>query len=205
MHEGYLFFALMWLGCWYLLFISDETAEIRRWGLIRRLLGICCAGLLIPAIIFQINLVFIVAVLWSIFQWRNWSTVQLFKGTAAISCIAIALVCIRICFILFPVWFVINWIYIASILLACLSISLMQTSKRLNTLTLGLILGETVYSAVLYLYGFPVRIIGTWESLDLLLLSHTIVVAYNKAQALWVGRTPRRKVYPSPQMGIKGK
>ena len=205
MQEGYLFFGFMWLGCWYLFFISNDTSEIRRWGLIRLLLGICCAGLLVPLMYLQINLLFVVAGLWSIYQYRNWSTIQTIKGTLVTICIAIALVCIRICSLLYPVWFVINWIYIAAIVLACLIVSLMHAGKRLNTLTLGIIIGETIYSGILYMYGFPIRIIGSWESLDLIVLTLTIVVVYNKAEGRWAKRMPTRKVYPSPQLGVKGK
>ena len=205
MHEGYLFFSLMWLGCWYFIFISNETAEIRRWGFIKLLLGICCAGLLIPVMFIQINLLFIVTALYAIVQWRNCSTIQLFKGVALSIWVTIALVCIRICSILYPIWFIINWIYVAAILLAILSISLLPASNRLNSVTLGIIMGETVYSGILILYGFPIKVIGSWESLDLLVLTSAIVVIYNKAQAFWAGRIPKRKMFPSPQIGIKGK
>ena len=205
MHEGYLFFSLMWLGCWYFIFISDDTAEIRRRGLIIQLVGICTAGLTVHVVIFHINLFLLASALWSIYQWKNWTNIQLLKGTIAIFCIAIALICIRICAILYPVWFIIYWIMIAAILLVGLSIGLMHAEKRVSVLTIGIILGETVYSGLLYLYGFPIKVIGTLESLDLLLLTLMITVILNKTQTLWAGRNPRRKVYHPQQIGLKGK
>jgi hypothetical protein len=205
MHEGYLFFALMWLGCWYFIFISDETIEVRRWGLIRQLGGICFAGLSVQVFIFNINLLIIAGILWSVYQWRNWTNKELFRGAVAIICITIALICIRIFAILYPVWFIVNWIFIAAPLLVGLGISLIHANKRVSVLNCGIILGEAIYSAILYSYGFPTRDIVSFESLDLLLLTLMIAIVIDKAQIIWAGRIPKKKIFHQQNLGLKGK
>lgn len=205
MHEGYLFFALMWLGCWYFIFISDETLEVRRWGLIRQLGGICFAGLSIHVFIININLFIIAGILWSIYQWKNWTNKELFKGAVAIICITIALICIRIFAILYPVWFIVNWIFITAPLLVSLGIGLIHANHRVSVLNCGVILGEAMYSAILYIYGFPIEDIVSFESLDLLLLTLTIAIVIDKAQIMWSGRIPKRKIFHQQHIGLKGK
>ena len=195
MHEGYLFFSLMWLGCWYFIFISDESIKIRWRGMIRLLAGICFAGLSIPIFGIQVNLFFIAALLWSFYQWRNWTNKELIRVTVAIFCMTIAFICISIYSVLYPVWFIVNWIYIAASLLVVLSIIFLDPTKRVSILSVAIILGEAVYSGILYVYGFPVKEIGSFESLDLLLLAITITVVLNKAHNLWIKRMPKRRIY----------
>jgi hypothetical protein len=205
MHEGYLFFSLMWLGCWYFIFISDESVNIRWRGMIRLLVGICFAGLSIHIFSIHLNLFFIAALLWSFYQWRNWTNKELIRMTVAIFFIMIAFICIRIYSVLYPVWFIINWIYMAAAMLVVLSIIFLESTKRISILSVAIILGEAVYSGILYVYGFPVKEIGTFESLDLLLLTIAITIVLNKTHNLWTKRIPRRRVYHQQHVGLKGK
>ena len=205
MQEGYLFFTLMWLGCWYFVFISDENVQIRRSRVVRLLLGICFAGLSIPVFHMHINLFLIVSVVWAIYQWRNWTNIQLIKSTVTAISIMIALICIRIFVILYPVWFMINWMFIAAVTLVGISIMLVPPVNRVTCLTIGIVFGEVIYSIILYGTGFPIEFLGSHESLDLLLLTMSIAVLINKTQSIWAKRTPGRRVYPQHQMGIKGK
>ncbi len=198
MHEGYLFFSLMWLGCWYFIFMSDESMKVRQKELIILLLGICFAGLSILILNIHLNLFFIAAPLWSLYQWRNWTNKELIKGTVAIFFMTIAYICIRIFSILYPVWFIVSWTYITALSLVVLSIFFLDPTKRVSTLIVAIILGEAVYTGILYTSGFPVKEIGSFESLDLLLLAITITVILNKAHILWTKRMPGRKIYHQP-------
>lgn len=205
MHEGYLFFALMWLGCWYYVFISDETIEVRRRGLIRQLGGICFAGLSIQVFLMDVNLFILAGLLWSVYQWRNWTNKELLKGAVASICITIALICIRIFAILYPVWFIVNWIFIAAPLLVSLSMSLIHATKRVSILNSGIIFGEAIFSVIIYMHGFPIKDIVSFESLDLLLLTLTIIFFFDKAHLHYAGRMPKRKIIHQQQVGLKGK
>lgn len=147
MNEGYLFYFILWMCCFFLYFFSNESLPIRKKKMIWLFVTIIFSGYTIRIYGLSVNMAWLVAAIWASWQWITWENKIILWGSAAIFSVAIGVFCLHIFAVLHPIFFIVNVRYMITILMIVVSLVIYQkTVEWLSFNIVGLFSGEIAFS-----------------------------------------------------------
>ena len=171
MQEGTIFFLISWFTVWYIVFMDNKPARLRRVHLTVILALLVCAGVYMNIGNIQVSLIWVPVLCWSFFQWRNIRNRDLLRVSVSVFGVMLAFACLRILTMLYPVWLFIDWKILCSLLvLAVSALFLKDRNLRLSTLIIGSLFGQMIFAVLLNDNGMPISYLFSLESMDLLSL-----------------------------------
>ena len=171
LQEGTIFFLISWFTVWYIVFMDNKPARLRRVHLTVILALLVCAGVYMNIGNIQVSLIWIPVLCWSFFQWRNIRNRDLLRVSVSVFGVMLAFACLRILTMLYPVWLFIDWKILCSLLvLAVSALFLKDHNLRLSTLIIGSLFGQMIFAVLLNDNGMPISYLFSLESMDLLSL-----------------------------------
>lgn len=171
MQEGTIFFLISWFTVWYIVFMDNKPARLRRVHLTVILALLVCAGVYMNIGNIQVSLIWVPVLCWSFFQWRNIRNRDLLRVSVSVFGVMLAFACLRILTMLYPVWLFIDWKILCSLLvLAVSALFLKDRNLRLSTLIIGSLFGQMIFALLLIDNGMPISYLFSLESMDLLSL-----------------------------------
>lgn len=195
MQEGTLFFLISWLAVWYIIFMGNGPARKRSRHLAAMLTILACAGISMNMVAIQVNFIWLPVIIWSLFQWRTVQKGHSFLVAVSVFGVMVTFACFRILTMLYPVWLIIDWKILCSLLVVSVSaIFQREWNLRMSTLFIGTLFGQVIFGVLLDYNGMPIGKLFSLEALDFLSLTVLINGLFQRFEQRVAKRAARKSL-----------
>ena len=182
--EGFLFYWITWLFWIIAIFFMKRGTKERYFLAISLLLLIISSSNMITILGLQFSASSFVLYFMILLYFAKYESRRNFSLFPSVFIVTIAFACFQIYELFDPVWIIFPRIWMLSILLAALSIFLIEKkSFRIFILIAGALQGDFLYALILQKLSFPYTI-GSFAFLDVISLTAVLLIIWNGIEIL---------------------